>query len=91
MFVVVFVVVFVIHFVVVVVVVVVVIVVVVVVVSLSHESIFFSLVNRNTGALSRCIKIETLERKVVIGSAIRKHGFIFHYKNGNTSSSDDDE
>ena len=51
----------------------------------------FSLVNRNTGALSRCIKIETLERRVVIGSAIRKHGFIFHYTNGNASSSDDDE
>ena len=51
----------------------------------------FSMVNRNTGALSWNIKVETIERKVVIGSAIQRHGFIFHYKNGNISSSDDEE
>ena len=51
----------------------------------------FSMVNRNTGALSRNIKVETIERKVVVGSAIQRHGFIFHYKNGNISSSDDEE
>ena len=50
----------------------------------------FSMVNRNTGALCRNIKMETIERKVVIGHAIQKHGFIFHYKDGNVSSSDEE-
>ena len=52
---------------------------------------FFSMVNRNTGALYRNIKVKTIERKVVIGNAIQRHGYIFHYKNGNIGSSDDDE
>ena len=51
----------------------------------------FSLIGRNTGALSRRIKIETIEKKVVVGSAIQKHGFIFDYQKGHDSSSSDDE
>ena len=39
----------------------------------------FSMVARNTGPLSRSIKVETIERKVVVGSAVQKHGFIFDY------------
>ena len=38
-----------------------------------------SMVARNTGPLSRSIKVETIERKVVVGSAVQKHGFIFDY------------
>ena len=37
------------------------------------------MVARNTGPLSRSIKVETIERKVVVGSAVQKHGFIFDY------------
>ena len=51
----------------------------------------FSMVNRNAGALSQSIKIETVEQKVVVGSAIQRHGFVFHYKSGTVSSSDEDE
>ena len=51
----------------------------------------FSLVGRNTGPLSRRIKIETIEKKVVVGSAIQKHGFIFDHQKGHKSSSSDDE
>ena len=51
----------------------------------------FSLVGRNTGPLSRRIKIETIEKKVVVGSAIQKHGFIFDHQKGHESSSSDDE
>ena len=47
----------------------------------------FSLVGRNTGPLSRRIKIETIEKKVVVGSAIQKHGFIFDHQKGHESSS----
>ena len=47
----------------------------------------FSMVGRNTGPLSRSIKVETLERKVVVGSAVQKHGLIFNFEKGNASSS----
>ena len=51
----------------------------------------FSMVGRTTGALSRNIRVETIEKKVVVGSALQKHGFMFHYKNGVDSDSDGDE
>ena len=58
----------------------------------SKDERLFSMVGRNTGPLSRSIKVETLEKKVVVGSAIQKHGFRFHFKNGcNSSSSDNDD
>ena len=43
------------------------------------------MIGQNTGPLCRNIKVETLERttvierKTVIGSAIKLHGFIFNY------------
>ena len=49
----------------------------------------FSIVVRTTGNLSRCINTETIEKKVVVGSAIQKHGFRFHFKDGNLRSSDE--
>ena len=36
-------------------------------------------------------KPQTIEEKVVVGSAIQWHGFVFHYKNSTVSSSDEDE
>ena len=51
----------------------------------------FSMVGRTTGAFSRNIRVETIEKKVVIGSALQKHGFMFHYKNGVNSDSDGDD
>ena len=53
----------------------------------------FSLIARNTGPLSRRIKPETIEKKVVIGLAVQKHGFIFNYNDckNNCSSSDEAE
>ena len=47
--------------------------------SQNKDERLFSLIGRNTGALSRQIKIETIEKKVVVGSAIQKHGFVFDY------------
>ena len=41
------------------------------------------------GALSRNIRVETIEKKVVVGSALQKHSFMFNYKNGVDSDSDD--
>ena len=43
----------------------------------------------------RNVKLETIERKAVVGAAIQKNGFIFDYTkaeicNPNESSSDDD-
>ena len=52
----------------------------------------FSMVGRNTGPQCRSLKIETIEKKVVVGSAVQKHGFIYNYKDAkkpNESSSDD--
>ena len=50
----------------------------------------FSMVGRITGPLSRNIKVETIERKVVVGSAVQKHGFIFDFEKGNDSSSSEE-
>ena len=36
--------------------------------------------------LCRSLKVETIEKKVVVGSAVKKHGFVFDYQNGNASS-----
>ena len=38
------------------------------------------MVARNTGPLRRNIKVETIEKKVVVGSAVQRHGFVFDYK-----------
>ena len=35
---------------------------------------------RNTGSLCRSLKIETIEKKVAVGSAVQKHGFVFNYQ-----------
>ena len=53
----------------------------------------FSMVGRNTGPQNRRIKVETIEKKVVVGSAIQKHGFIFNYNDAgkNVESSGDEE
>ena len=37
------------------------------------------MIGQNTGPLCRNIKVETLERKTVIGSAIKSHGFVSDY------------
>ena len=51
------------------------------------------MVGRNTGPQNRRIKVETIEKKVVVGSAIQKHGFIFNYNDAgkNVESSGDEE
>ena len=52
----------------------------------------FSMVGQNTGPQCRRIKVETIEKKVVVGSALRKNGFIFNHnqvESPNVSSSDD--
>ena len=49
----------------------------------------FSLIGRNTGSLCQRLKVETIEKKVVVESAIQKHGFVFDYQNGDNSSSDE--
>ena len=54
----------------------------------------FTMVGRNTVPQCRSIKVETIERKVVVGSAIQKRGFIFNYKDAKSrieSISDDDD
>ena len=38
----------------------------------------FRMVGQNTGPHCRKIKAETIEKKVIVGSAIQKHGFIFY-------------
>ena len=43
-----------------------------------------------TRPLSRNIKVETIERKVVVGSAVQKHGFIFNFEGGHESSSSEE-
>ena len=55
--------------------------------SQNKDERLFSFVGRNTGALCRNIKVETIEKKVVVGSAIQKHGLVFDYRKGNDSSS----
>ena len=39
---------------------------------------------------SRCIKTAIIKKKVVVGSAIQKYGFIFNYLNGNETNSNDE-
>ena len=56
----------------------------------------FSLVARNTGPQSRKIKVETIEKKVVVGSAVQKHGCRFGYTKEHSvaqrdNSSDEDD
>ncbi len=58
--------------------------------SQNKDERLFSMVSRNTNPLCRSIKPETIERKVVVGSAIQKHGFVFNYMLGNDSSSSDE-
>ena len=50
----------------------------------------FSLVGRITGPQSRRIKTTTIEKKVVVGTAIRKHGFVFNFVDGNETSSSEE-
>ena len=38
----------------------------------------FSMIEQNTTSLCQSIELETIEKKVVVGSAIKQHGFIFH-------------
>ena len=52
------------------------------------------MIGKNTGPLSRRIKVETIERKVVVGSAVQQHGFVFYFNadpNDHSASSDDTE
>ena len=51
----------------------------------------FSMLGQNTGPWSRRIKTEKIEKKVVIGSAIQKHGFAFNYNDCNDNCSSSDE
>ena len=50
-----------------------------------------SMVGKNTGAQCRSINVDTIEKKVLIGSAIRSNGCIFNYQDGADSSSDEGE
>ena len=55
----------------------------------------FSMIGRMTRPQGRNVKVETIERKAIVGAAIQKNGFIFDYTNAETcnpneSSSDDD-
>ena len=49
----------------------------------------FSMVGRMTGPQCRRIKATTIDKKVVVGAAIHKHGFIFKYTDGNDTSTSD--
>ena len=46
------------------------------------------MVGRNTGPQCRSIKAETIEIKVVVGSAIQMRGFIFNYKDAKSLKDD---
>ena len=35
-------------------------------------------------------KVETIEKKVIVGSAVQKQGFIFNFEKGNDSSSSEE-
>ena len=50
----------------------------------------FSLVGRVTGPQCRRIKTTTIEKKVVVGSAIQRHGFIFKYTDGDETTSSEE-
>jgi hypothetical protein len=49
----------------------------------------FSMVSRNTQPITRSIKAEMIDTKVVVGTAIRSHRFIFDYFDGDRSNSPD--
>ena len=49
----------------------------------------FSIIGRTTGSLCQSIKVETIEKKLVVGSAIEKHGLRFYYKDGHENSSNE--
>ena len=52
------------------------------------------IIGKNTGPLSRRIKVETIEREIVVGLAIQQHGFVFYLNadpNDHSASSDDTE
>ena len=50
----------------------------------------FSMVGRMTGPQCRQIKASTIEKRVVVGAAIQRHGFIFKYTDGNDTSTSDE-
>ena len=49
----------------------------------------FSLVARNTGPMCQRIKVDTITKKVVVGSAVQRHGFIFDYTKACTQADND--
>ena len=51
----------------------------------------FSMVGRMTGPQCRRIKATTIEKKVIVGAAVQKHGFIFKYTEGNDSNTSDEQ
>ena len=62
--------------------------------SQNKDKRLFSMIGKNTGPLSRRIKVETIERKVVVGLVIQQHGFVFYFNadpNDHSASSDDTE
>ena len=46
--------------------------------SQNKDERLFSMIGQNTSSLCQSIKLETIEKKVVVGSAITQHGSIFH-------------
>ena len=52
----------------------------------NRDERIFSMMARCTGPQCRSITVETLEKKILIGCAIRSNGFIFSYLNGADSS-----
>jgi hypothetical protein len=57
----------------------------------NRDERIFSMVARNSQPMCRNIKVETLEKKVLVGSAIKTNGFVFNYCDGVDSSSSDEE
>ena len=60
----------------------------------SKDKRLISKVAQNNGQLHRNIKVETIAKKVVVGSAVQRHGFVFDYTKArsqteNESSSDE--
>ena len=45
----------------------------------NRDERIFSMVARNTSSQCRNIKVDSIEKKVLIASAIRSNGFIFDY------------
>ena len=60
----------------------------------NRDERIFSMVARNTTALCRNITVDSIEKKVLIASAIRSNGFIYNHSNLTTqdiSSESDSE